>query len=136
MAKALSRTVKLDIPQVLKFVAARDGASSPELLRELQDRFACGHRAAQDALGVLVGGGWLERRNDLNDRRRKRYFVTELGRDDLVTIPGHRAMRYARRSYSTCSTKAETEPKSCPQPEHSFIVLPDSAARRVPSPLR
>jgi DNA-binding MarR family transcriptional regulator len=103
---ALSRVVKLDLPEVAAFVYRRDGAPSGQLLEELQQVFGCKRRAAQDALGILVSGGWLERRDDSRDARRKRYFLTSLGKRDLTTISGEREMRYARWRYSTTSTRA------------------------------
>src|SRR5207245_8876524 len=101
IARALSRTVKLDLPAVAQSAAADDGASSPQLLQKLQETIGCKRRAAQDALTILVRGGWLERRDDKHDARRKRYFLTETARHDLQTTTGHAAMRYARRRHST-----------------------------------
>jgi DNA-binding MarR family transcriptional regulator len=103
---ALGKRVKLDLPLVAQFVCANDGAPSRKLLEDLQARFGCGRRAAQDALSILVRGGWLERRDDQDDARRKEYFVTQRGREALRTLRGEREMRFARWSYSTTSTRA------------------------------
>ena len=79
--------------------------------------------AAQDALTILVRGGWLERRDDERDTRRKRYFVTETGRHDLQTTTGHAAMRYARRRYSTTSS---TRRRRAAEPDRVTAAFLDS----------
>jgi len=61
MPIALGRKLKLDIPIVAQFVAERNGAPLARLLEELQESFGCRRRAAQDALAILVSGGWLTR---------------------------------------------------------------------------
>ena len=123
MARALSRTVKLDLPAVAQSAAADDGASSPQLLQKLQETFGCKRRAAQDAPTILVRGGWLERRDDKHDARRKRYFVTETARHDLQTTTGHAAMRYARRRYSTTSS---TRRRRAAEPDRVTAAFLDS----------
>jgi DNA-binding MarR family transcriptional regulator len=113
------RSVKLDLPQVAAFVAARDGARSDQLLNQLQRTFGCQRRAAQDALTILVRGGWLERRDDEHDARRKRYLLTQHGHDDLRTAHGQREMRLARWQHSTTSTRARKQ--RARQPDNLII---------------
>jgi DNA-binding MarR family transcriptional regulator len=110
------RSLKLDLPQVAAFIAARDGTHSDQLLDQLQRTFGCKRRAAQDALTILVRGGWLERRDDEQDARRKRYFLTPRGHDELGTLHGQREMRLARWQHSTTSTRAPKRRGS--QPDH------------------
>jgi len=120
MPIALGRKLKLDIPIVAQFVAERNGAPLARLLEELQESFGCRRRAAQDALAILVSGGWLTRSAAKNDRRQKHYFLTQQGGDDLCSARGRREMRCARWRYSTTSTKARKrrgiEPHLAPEP--------------------
>jgi hypothetical protein len=100
------------------------------LLREMQVTFGCKRRAAQDALHILIEGGWLERRNDETDRRRKRYFVTEQGERDLLIDAGWRAMRLARWKYSSTSTRARKMRRRVPT-HHLLRPSRPSVARNV-----
>jgi DNA-binding MarR family transcriptional regulator len=113
MKTVVRKSVKLDVPLVARFVAERNGMASPALLVEIQAAFRCGRRAAQDALTILVRGGWLDRRSSPHDQRRKHYFVTDKGWEDLPTWSGERDMRLARWEHSTTSTRARYRP-SCP----------------------
>jgi DNA-binding MarR family transcriptional regulator len=128
MPTALSRTVKLDIPAVARFIEIHDGAQSAQLLEGLQQTFGCKRRAAQDALTILVRGGWLERQEDEHDARRKHYVLTQQGRDDLSTVSGHREMRYARRRFSTTSKRARRLPIT--EPILTFVDHPGSCQLR------
>jgi hypothetical protein len=100
------RSVKLDLPFVLGMIYAWPNVSSSVLLREMEQSFGCQRRAAQDALHILIEGGWLERLDDPDDARRKLYCVTEVGALALGRWSGWRQMRAARWRYSSTSTKA------------------------------
>lgn len=106
MKVVVRRGLKLDLPIVLAFVRAFPGVPSSTLLPAMMESFQCSRRAAQDALRILVVGGWLERRDDENDRRRKLYYVTEKGERDVQTWDGWREMRLSRWRYSSTSTRA------------------------------
>lgn len=110
MKIVVRKSVKLDLPLVARFVADRDGMASSELLEEIQSAFGCGRRAAQDALTILVSGGWLDRKSSRLDQRRKHYFITDKGWEELPTWSGEREMRLARWEHSTTSTRARTRP--------------------------
>jgi hypothetical protein len=106
MKTIVRKSIKLDIPYVLDFVAACPGtAHSSILIPAMRRRFGCKTRAAQDALRILIDGGWLLRADDESDRRRKIYVVTDKGRRDLGVIDGWRSMRWARWLYSRTSTR-------------------------------
>jgi DNA-binding MarR family transcriptional regulator len=100
------KSLKLDLPLVLGFVAAYPGVPSSILIPEMQRSFRCKKRAAQDALSILIAGGWLKRCNDERDARRKRYFLTVKGEEGLQTADGWREMRLSRWRHSTTSTRA------------------------------
>ena len=107
MKVVVRKGLKLDLPYVLEFVAAAtSGVSSSILLPEMERRFEVKRRAAQDALTILVRGGWLERRNEPDDARRKNYCVTEKGWQALQTFDGWYELRLARWRYSSTSTRA------------------------------
>jgi DNA-binding MarR family transcriptional regulator len=107
MKVVVRKGLKLDLPPVLEFVAAASsGVASSILLPEIERRFSCKRRAAQDALAILIRGGWLERDNDPDDERRKTYHVTPTGEQALQTFDGWRELRLARWRYSTVSTRA------------------------------
>jgi DNA-binding MarR family transcriptional regulator len=107
MKVIVRRGIKLDLPLVLDFVATcPTTAHSSVLIPAMRRRFGCKTRAAQDALRILIEGGWLERKDDDTDRRRKLYVVTDLGRTDLQVIDGWRHMRWARWLHSRTSTRA------------------------------
>jgi DNA-binding MarR family transcriptional regulator len=112
MKIVVRKSLRLDLPVVLDFVAVCPGVASAILLPEMQRRFGCKRRAAQDALAILIRGGWLERHDDDTDARRKRYYVTAKGEDDLQTWDGERAIRLARWRYSTISTRARQRHQS------------------------
>jgi hypothetical protein len=112
MKVVVRKGLKLDLPYALGMVYAWPGVSSPTLLTEMQRAFGCKRRAAQDALSILVAGGWLERRNDETDARRKTYFVTNKGTRDLGEWSGWRKMRLSRWSLSTTSTRARRRRQS------------------------
>jgi DNA-binding MarR family transcriptional regulator len=89
--------------------------SSPPLLTALATRrwlrgswrrSACRERAAKDNISILVKGSWVAARPVPDDRRRKRYVVTEKGRSDMRGHFGEGALRRGRRRYSTCLSGA------------------------------
>jgi hypothetical protein len=102
------KSVKLDLPFVLGMVYGWPNVPSSVLLEEMQRTFRCKRRAAQDALHVLIEGGWLERLDYPQDARRKLYRVTEHGAKGLSRWSGWREMRVARWRYSSTSTRART----------------------------
>jgi DNA-binding MarR family transcriptional regulator len=114
MKVVIRKGLKLDLPLVLAFVAACPGVASSLLLPELQREFRCERRAAQDALAVLIAGGWLERRDAAGDARRKQYVVTPQGEEAWRTDEGWRETRLARWHYSTTSTRARRMSRSDP----------------------
>jgi hypothetical protein len=106
MKIVVRKSVKLDIPHVLGFLAGGSGVASSILIPEVERVFGCNKRAAQDALAILIAGGWLERRDDPNDTRRKTYWITDKGAEDLYKESGWRHMRWARWQHSRTSTRA------------------------------
>lgn len=114
MKTVVRKSVKLDLPVVALFVTERNGRNSAELLEEIQIAFDCSRRAAQDALTILVRGGWLDRKSSRRDRRRKHYYVTDKGWADLATWSGEREMRLARWTHSTTSSRPRSRPSRRP----------------------
>lgn len=104
------KSLKLDLPIVLGFIYGYPGVPSSVLLEEMQQVFGCKRRSAQDAVHILIAGGWLERRDDKDDARRKNYFVTTKGAHDLEEWRGWREMRLARWQYSSTSTRTRRRP--------------------------
>jgi DNA-binding MarR family transcriptional regulator len=99
--------MKLDLPYLLAFVSTCPGIPySSVLIPAMRRRFGCKTRAAQDALRILIEGGWVIRVDDQADRRRKIYVVTDKGRRDLSSIDGWRHLRFARWLHSRTSTRA------------------------------
>ena len=121
MKVVIRKGLKLDLPLVLAFVAACPGVASSLLLPELQREFQCERRAAQDALAVLISGGWLERRDAVSDARRKEYYVTAQGEDAWRTDHGWRETRFARWRYSTTSTRARRSRRSDPSANRDYV---------------
>lgn len=135
MKKVVRKTLKLDLPYVLEFIAAAfSGVGSSILLPEIQRHFGCKRRAAQDALSILVKGGWVERRSDPDDSRRKNYYVTEKGEHALESFDGWYDLRLARWRYSTTSTRARTrrlKPRSTLAPVRWISVYARNVQRDV-----
>ena len=77
------------------------------LVAWVRQNFGCGERAAKDALGILVTGGWAEARGGQSDGRLRSYSLTAGGHEDLGTGVGRSAIRGSRKRFSTCSKRAK-----------------------------
>jgi hypothetical protein len=106
MAARKKSPSKVDLQEVLRFVAARNWVESAELVAWIVETFGCLERAAKDNVSVLAQGGWLARERDERDRRRLRYALTAKGREDMVGSFGGAALQRGRRCYSTCLSGA------------------------------
>jgi DNA-binding MarR family transcriptional regulator len=133
MKIVVRKGMKLDMPHVLGFVATYPlSAKSAILIPALERRFGCKRRAAQDALAILIAGGWVQRLDDATDRRRKVYRVTPQGRRDLEVAEGLRRLRRARWFYSRTSTRARNRRKA--HGEYVSPVLGNVSFRRPSRP--
>jgi DNA-binding MarR family transcriptional regulator len=102
MARRRRSPSKIDLQAVLRFIAAADNVGYTPLITWITTTFACRERAAKDNLSVLVQGGWVAAVPVPDDRRRRRYVVTEKGRADMRGVFGEGALKRGRRRYSTC----------------------------------
>lgn len=106
MARRRRSQSKVDLQAVLRFIAAADGVGYAPLVAWIMVTFGCRERAAKDNISVLVKGRWVAALQDPDDRRRRRYVVTEKGRSDMDGHFGEGALRRGRRRYSTCLSGA------------------------------
>lgn len=97
---------KIDLAVALTLISSRPGREYAAWVSDLQATFLCGERAAKDALAVLVRGGWAEARPHEADGRKRRYYVTAEGEEDLSSRVGAMAVRASRRLFSACSKAA------------------------------
>jgi DNA-binding MarR family transcriptional regulator len=98
---------KIDLQALLRFIAASpDGIRYAPLVTWITATFGCRERAAKDNISILVKGAWVSALPMPEDRRRKRYIVTEKGRSDMRGHFGEGALRRGRRRYSTCLSGA------------------------------
>jgi DNA-binding MarR family transcriptional regulator len=98
---------KVWLPGALQLLAELEPLRRGLLVGELAHRFGCSRRAAEDALTVLLRGGYVERTNSLADGRGRDYRVSERGHA-LVAHPGHPGLlRLARRLLTACPSEKE-----------------------------
>lgn len=98
--------MKLDLPLVLSFVPQSGWTPTRLLLDEIQRRFDCKLRAAQDAISILRAGGWIKHGRAKGDHRKSGYRITAKGKQALALDEGWRELRLSRWQYSTTSTRA------------------------------
>lgn len=102
MAARRTSSSKIDLQSVLRFIASREKVEYAPLIAWITKTFDSRERAAKDNVSVLMKGGWLEKRDNTNDRRRTRYALTEKGKSDMAGSFGRTALARGRRLYSTC----------------------------------
>jgi hypothetical protein len=100
-----SRFEKVDLLEALRLVAAEPAATSGELVCCLMEAFSCQLRAAQDALAVLKGAGYLSIQPDRSDARLRRYALSERG-ERLFDHPEARLLlSFARKLFTSCPSR-------------------------------
>jgi hypothetical protein len=78
MARRRKSPAKIDLQAVLRFIAdADDGVEYTPLITWIMATFGCHERAAKDNISILGRGGWVAALAIPDDRRRKRYIVTD-----------------------------------------------------------
>jgi DNA-binding MarR family transcriptional regulator len=87
---------------VLRFIGAAESVGYAPLVAWIMATFGCRERAAKDNVSILVKGRWVAALQGLDDRRRRRYVLTEKGRSDMRGHFGESALGRGRRRYSTC----------------------------------
>ena len=97
----------IDLIKVAEHVRDHEGVDYRVLVAWVRQNFGCGERAAKDALGILVTGGWAEARGGQSDGRLRSYSLTAGGHEDLGTGVGRSAIRGSRKRFSTCSKRAK-----------------------------
>jgi hypothetical protein len=102
---ARSRFEKVDLLEALRLVAAEQAATSGELVCCVMEAFSCQVRAAEDALAVLKGAGYLSTQPDRADGRLRRYALSARG-ERLFDHPEARLLLvYARKLFTTCPSR-------------------------------
>jgi DNA-binding MarR family transcriptional regulator len=86
---ALFEELDLTITQ-LKTLHALDACVSEVSVKELAERLNMSLPGASRTVELLLRRGWLERREDEQDRRMKRVRITDAGRDVVRRIDGAR----------------------------------------------
>jgi len=97
---------KVDLQAVLRFISAADGIGYAPLIAWIMATFGCRERAAKDNISILVKSRWVEALRNPDDRRRKRYVLTEKACSDMRGHFGEGALKRGRRRYSTCLNRA------------------------------
>jgi len=95
-------TEKVYLPGALVLLAGLEPLRRRLLVLELSHRYRCSGRAAEDALTVLLRGGYIERTRSAGDGRRRDYRVSERGHALLNHHNGPAVLRTARRLLTAC----------------------------------
>ena len=95
---------KMNLLGVLVLIAANEGAYSGDLVRQVMETFECSKRAATDAVSILRKAGCVESIPHMDDRRRRRYYLTLRGWQCLVAPFGGMLLRLARQLFTTCGS--------------------------------
>ena len=95
-------TEKVYLPGALLLLAGLEPLRRRLLVLELSHRYRCSGRAAEDALTVLLRGGYIERTRSAGDGRGRDYRVSERGHALLSHHNGAVVLRTARRLLTGC----------------------------------
>jgi DNA-binding MarR family transcriptional regulator len=97
---------KIDLLEALRLLARAELLRYGEFVACLVTATGCSERAGKDAIRILRRGGYVERSTLVGDRRARCYRVSEHGRALLAHPHGWIVLRFARKLFTSCPSRA------------------------------